>query len=65
MLRRFEQPAEQPVKSDGFAFCPIPIPGLSTDQLSWQSAIYQIAWERALAEERPLQITRDLFAIMN
>jgi hypothetical protein len=41
--------------------------GLNPDQLSWQAAIYQIAWERALAGDQapPPQTVRDLFAIMN
>jgi hypothetical protein len=73
MQRRFEDPAglfqsvEQPLNLDGFVVCPLPMLGLNPDQLSWQAAIYQIAWERALAGDQapPPQTVRDLFAIMN
>jgi hypothetical protein len=70
MQRRFEEPAglvDRPANLDGFVVCPLPIPGPGSEQLSWQSAIYQIAWERALAgaQEPQPQPVRDLFTIMN
>jgi hypothetical protein len=63
MQNRFDQP----VSLDGFVVCPIQSPAPNTDQLSWQCAIYQMAWERALADQRPIEpeTARNLFACMN
>jgi hypothetical protein len=50
----------------GFMVCPsVLIAGLNPVQQFWQNALYQIAFEQALAAARPSLPERDLLGVWN
>jgi hypothetical protein len=62
-LPKRQQPAIDP---RNFLVCPLVlVQGLSQSQQLWQSALYRLAFEQALAMTRPSILDRDLLAAWN
>ena len=65
---RFRLPAPPPTppSPDGFVLCPLAcLPTMTPQQLAWQQALYQWAFEQAQAVVRPSLPERDLLAVWN
>ena len=63
---RLIKPAALPMTPEGFMVCPLAlVQGQSPAQQSWQSALYQLAFEQAQAALRPSLPERDLLAVWN
>lgn len=60
------QPPKPAISPDGFVVCPLPVlQTLPPEQLPWQHALYQLAFEQAQAELRPSLPERDLLGVWN
>jgi hypothetical protein len=60
------KPSAPAMTPDGFMVCPLAlVQGQSPVQQSWQSALYQLAFEQAQAALRPSLPERDLLAVWN
>ena len=62
-LPQVHQPA---ITSEGFVVCPLLLQqAASVEQLAWQNALYQLAFEQTQAQLRPSLPERDLLAVWN
>jgi hypothetical protein len=60
------RPTVPAMRADAFAVCPLAlIQGQSPVQQSWQSALYQLAFEQARAVLEPSLLERDLLGVWN
>jgi hypothetical protein len=65
-LYRVPQPPQPAISANGFVVCPLPLlQTLSPQQLLWQDALYQLAFEQTRAQLRPSLPERDLLAVWN
>jgi hypothetical protein len=63
---RVPQPPQPAVTSEGFVVCPLPVQQVrSLEQVVWQNALYQLAFEQTQAQLRPSLPERDLLAMWN
>jgi hypothetical protein len=63
---RIPQPSAPALTPGGFMVCPLAlVQGQPPAQQSWQSALYQLAFEQAQAALHPSLPERDLLAVWN
>jgi len=58
--------ARRVISPEGFIACPLPLlQAVAPEQLLWQNALYQVAFEQAQEELRPSLPERDLLGVWN